>query len=141
MLTVNLELSKKLKEDGYPQLASCWYMLYANEEDMKETYDLELDSFKPSEANTDDPDIAAPTADEILAKLESPIRVLEEEYFLSIEKIDDTFTVDYVMGGETVFFLHEGKARQIEKSLADAGAKMWLYLKEHGVLTTGKEKA
>lgn len=130
MKTVSLELEKLLKEKGFPQETAFylinWHQDASNEKD-------ELKYGKP------DKDLmyftyAAPTADEILDLLPDHIKKDGEFYFIVIIKTPTEYGVRYENSGKIDYIGTDGGGGILEDSLADAAAKMWLYLKENNLL-------
>lgn len=117
MKTVSLELSKQLKEAGYPQKDS----------DFTWSGDKLFPAVKGVEFTED---TAAPTADEILDQLPSTIEEVEidgDNYGmceLAIWKEEKDYSVNYL--DEDSY----PELQETEDVLADAAAKMWLYLKK-----------
>jgi len=143
MKTVSLELAKQLKEKGYPQditfSGSYFYQGTINEIEKEEGYVLlshrELLGFKGAIK------ILAPTADEILERL--PARITNPStrnmdrltFFIrghagddSKQDVRDGFTLEYWTN------YNQPLVRIRDDTLADAAAKMWLYLKENDLL-------
>lgn len=119
MKTVSLELSKQLKETGYQQISEFYWI-----QDIDETWvRTRLTIIKER--------IASPTADEILDQLPDLITKDGREYELEIGKGKIKWGVVYNWEkyDEQRYLLHA-----TGNCLADAAAKMWLYLKKEGLL-------
>lgn len=114
MKTVNLELSKQLKECGYPQEGQFWW---------KEHDDgVTLDYIKYKDS------IASPTADEIL-----------ERFSLFLETPDHggrgRLVIDKAVSGWTVGYINDGgRCNHTDKILADAAARLYIYLKKENLI-------
>ena len=136
MKTVSLGLSKQLKEAGYPQESYFLYYPYEDEE-RKGKYFLQSthDSNYMPEIWPIQKAIASPTADEILDQL--PTVIKDKEGFplgMMILSIDGT---EQRLWKVTYQEMHSDTEDIIGfngMSLADAAAKMWLYLKKEGLL-------
>lgn len=116
MKTTSLELSKELKEAGFPQnRKGMWYVLME-----PNTYHF---AYNLLQVYIDD-DVAAPTADEILDVLPAYI---EDMYPLSIQKgpVVYTWLVRYENKKDTRFICN---------SLAEAAGKLYIYLKKNNLL-------
>lgn len=127
MKTVNLQLSKQLKEAGFPQESDCkWNLpsemrLHPNREVMKIAGELF---------------VAAPTAEEVMDLLPQKVVVQEREAlmeFYKMEKPLNHYKVCYA-------FKVSEPIKFIDESLADAAAKMYLYLAENHLLTETKQE-
>lgn len=105
---VDLEIAKELKENGFPQTSFC-------------SYDL-MENFWHGCIE----DFSAPTSDEILKEL--PKQILDW-YSLKIHR--------NILGEYCVYYKNRfgmlGDSRS-EYKLADALAKLWLYLKKVGYI-------
>jgi hypothetical protein len=123
MKTVSLDLSKKLKEAGYPQEGYFVWTLLPNDlySDKPTGYSYQcMPAVAVSQGG-----IASPTADEILEQLP------EGTDFIKTAKVWRGFNEarkDYL------FSCSVDDHKEFGTSLADAAAKMWLYLKEQGLL-------
>lgn len=111
MRTVSFELAKQLKEAGYPQESNFYY---------QNDISPELYSYKGIVMNGDE--IASPTADEILEQF----AYCHKAEWLLISK--DPTREKWVIDFKSKLVMFKGD------SLADAVAKMWLYLKENNLL-------
>lgn len=120
MKTVNLQLSKELKEAGYPQEAEKWW--WEDNFGLEKNKSRTLRDNKPHNPKNGWVYFASPTADEILEQL--PENILYEHFmpYLLIEKKLSKWTISYT------------NLEMTDISLADAAAKMWLYLKKEGLL-------
>lgn len=131
MITVNLELSKQLKEAGYPQENHEFYWLEQVSPGRSKTYpDGMFRLVRGKETSLPEQFVfASPTADEILEQLPAQIKNKR----LQIDKMPaGEFCISYIPFNasdqeEIVVF-------GTTPSLADAAAKMWLYLKKEGLL-------
>lgn len=135
MKTVNLELSKKLKEAGYLQRARFFYMKYRlNGELTWKLTDEGIDEDYPVDAI-----FASPTADEILDVL--PQRKMingHRWWWLVMPTGTGTLEGIWHKSGEGLqtkskFEKEIESIRFEDKSLADTAAKMYLYLKKEGL--------
>lgn len=118
MQITSLELAKKLKSAGYPQEHSGFFYILKE----KGVYDI---VFQPLQVYVDD-DIAAPTADEILDSL--PGRIAGNYYRLFIIRtmLEDEYKWEIIYQPDAEY--KEMFVSRISKNLADAAAKMWLFL-------------
>lgn len=119
MKTVNLELSKALKEAGYPQETEFCY--YRN----AETYHFLRNPMGGKMLPMKEKTFASPTADEILDQLPD---YNERKDHLVLYKDDRPESVKWELsydGNNPTFS---------DDSLANACARMWLYLKKEGLL-------
>ena len=131
-ITVSLELAKELKEAGYPQ-ESLFYWIndsidseyfiggnFQNNEDEEEPY-IDFDWLKEEKRDF----YSAPTVAELGEAL--PKRVGEGRLVIEWNDIESvkSWLVRYY-GGSGGY--------GCQKKLADAMAKMWLYLKKEGLL-------
>jgi hypothetical protein len=138
-IVTNLELSKKLKESGFPQDGSVFYWICNPDTDK---YVL---VYQPNVDIKAWRGFAAPTASEIGEKLPAKIinpstRNLDNLYFNFAHKGNDSkqdvrtgYTVEY----HTPFSYP--LIRITSDTEANARAKMWLYLKKHNLLKGGRE--
>lgn len=113
MKTVNLDLSKQLKEAGYPQKSFFSWSWYGN----RNYPDWEV---IPKWGN--ESEYAAPLADEILEQL--PCATQQEWFVISKNPSKEEWVIDWNTKNE----MFKGD------TLADAAAKMWLYLKKEGLI-------
>lgn len=132
MKTVSLELSKQLKEAGYPQESYFLWKKYRLNGEIK----WKLTNEYPDDMYPADAIFASPTADEVLEKLPSEIQKDGHFYSIAISKTRiNHFWVDYrYFSRHKIFHLRDYEYSPIE-SLANAAAKIWLYLKEKGFIT------
>lgn len=144
MKTVNLELSKQLKEAGFPQESQFKYcgghMWYHDdpegEGEFKECeYDglLGEDEYCEGAGMTCGYFIASPTADEILDQLPESIRVSEMDYHIEVIRDGDK---DWIVNYSFVKH-HIGYKVNVSFSantLADAAARSYIYLKKEGLI-------
>jgi len=130
-IVVSLELAKKLKSSGWEQKA-IWFW----------TVDKEHDPFLyGGKKNGDQPTLtpeghreyfACPTAEELLRELPVIEPECDNSAELTIERADDW----------EVSYKEEGKGYHIRftaYTLANASAEMWIYLKEHNLLSPSKD--
>lgn len=138
MTTTSLELSQQLKEAGYPQESHFWWFKQLGTEDTSDPafggYDewVLVESAAIDEGYmAQDRAFASPTADEILEKLPSSI-------------VNDYFWIEKKSWGYAVHLYPHGspdsKHEEQGKTLADAAAKCWLYLKKEGLLEDNTTK-
>jgi len=123
---VNIDQCKLLKDKGYPQDASFyWVHSISGSEDIVVSRESAV-AYKPI--------IAAPMTDELLEKIPAMVTVEDVNYYLIIEKFPHSnhFELNYVTEEDTT--LHWGANRQKGKTLVEACARMWLYLKENNLL-------
>lgn len=153
MKTVNLELSKKLKEAGFPQETAFYYDAYHLGQTGKDGEKIELVAFKQIE-NEHFQCFASPTADEILDLLPWKLNFIKdlEHYLTIVHAFDDDWDLRYrtfasygdqeITDFEMKHF-QGGGMRPVTngqpfwsngESLADAAAQMWLYLKKSDLL-------
>jgi hypothetical protein len=141
MKTVNLELSKALKEAGYPQEGYFYLWECVSNSEIEPI----LMHFQGNEKNKDylneDEDkfeyYASPTADEILDRLPEEIEKEKKVHRLRINKyLGDDGIVVYEFYYSYVWYDVEDFLVEVQddKTIADAAAKMWLYLKKEGLL-------
>jgi len=131
MKTVNLELSKELKAAGYPQNISkfMWQVVQIDEKYTPEVFFLESEESTARYSTF----YASPTADETLDQLPMTIQPNNRGIgHLEINRYNQTkgfWGLWYKQGsGEIIGDSIGGE------SLADAAAKMWLYLKKENLL-------
>lgn len=145
MKTVNLELSKQLKEAGYPQESAeheycgghVWYhddQIEGKFEECGSTDLLGKDQYCNKEELTCEYFIASPTADEILDKLPEHVGEILKKGSggLTISKYKDEYAVWYCSAKDRTSLF--GPTLTHFGTLADAAAQMWLYLKKEGLL-------
>ena len=127
MKTVSLKLAKQLNEAGFTQDTEFeWYTSAYEEEDAWVTND-------PGEYATfgDDLIASAPFSEEILDLLPWKLDFGDGiPKFLDITKVEDGFEVGYISHKSHGFV--DGFTSG--KSLSEALAKMWLYLKKKGLI-------
>ena len=114
MKTVSLELSKQLKEAGYPQETEFCYYRNADE------YHFLRNPFEGKMRPFPEKTYASPTADEILEQLPEYVMVHRENsgWYCEFKTVSGRKT-DIGFFGDTI---------------ADAAAKMWLYLKKEKLI-------
>lgn len=118
MKTVNLELSKSLKEVGYEQepMAAYWYQSKLARGEWQYSINLFPGKQIDWDGYKEDQFFASPTADEILEKLPRQMEVKKSGVL------------------EFPYWVKVGDDEMTGESLADAAAKMWLYLRKEGLL-------
>ena len=123
MKTISLELAKQLNVTGYPQKDSFLYWINSNGKPQVASPQIQLWNDHGYEW------YAAPTADEILDQL-PPFRKVKKE-LCEINIMRNLAGEWLVRYGNPKYW---GVLRQKDFNLADAGAKMWIYLKEKNLL-------
>lgn len=126
-ICVSLELAKKLKEAGYRQESLFGWVENLNG-------DFSLVGIRPDrnkQINKLMDWYSAPTASELGEALPSRIINKDEFGYLIIQKLQlsNRYNISYISMEEL-----EISQAFIDKSEANARAKMWLYLKEKGLL-------
>lgn len=138
MKTVSLELSKELKEAGYPQntVHHKWHEydksdeFYIGEKDRLFTHaewEEFTEEYNPSEGSF----FASPTADEILDLLPKKIKGTKRGvlHWLQVEITEENgWSCQYFNPNFGVIHFEESN------TLADSCAKMYLYLRKEGLL-------
>jgi hypothetical protein len=131
MKTVSLELAKQLEEAGYDGGHEFYFAEYGSRGDFTRVDYVEL----ANDLN-EHTAIPAPTADEILDQL--PATFLEVTTYLPLT-IEVNASVSE--SGRSVCIRYGSPQSVVNRphicgneSLADAAAKMWLYLKKEGLL-------
>jgi len=140
-ICVSKDLAVELKENGYEQESLfCWVKNEGRNESESRTYILDTDhayNFKP------DRYWCCPTASELVERLPYMVAIKNREYSISYHKIDHRYSCSLICESE-----QEGYCENIcqqergdscrynvfEDKLADALAKMWLYLKKNKLL-------
>ena len=128
----SLEISKQLKEaDWKKETEFVWGLSQINDEDKnpkweifvneEESFDLGLRSFYP-----------APLATEILEELPDLIRVKKLHYIFTLYKRNKYLDIIYQGIGEDSGSVPNKTIT--DKSLLNALAKMWIYLKKEGLI-------
>lgn len=129
MKIVSLELAKQLKKAGYP-ITTQFHYRYPVDDLGKKSGEVFIEYNNPDnpscfDAGHDHEPVPAPTADEILDRLP------KERYYTCVKTNTDRWRVaEFGENG----LAEEGKTSFIAESIADAAAKMWLYLKENDLL-------
>jgi hypothetical protein len=131
MKTVSLKLAKQLKEQGYSQRKpnsyeslSYWWVYVGSPND----YELKREG---DVINEPVHSVLAPTADEILDQLPHKLDFGDGiPKWLVMEKQATIYTVGYQ--ADSKYGYVDGHIE--ENNLADAAAKMWLYLKQENLL-------
>lgn len=130
MKTVSLELAKQLKEAGYPQVST--FMWDDNGDLRVGIGQVQRPHFKTAYPNELEIEVnecfASPTADEILDQLPHSINF---DYYLEIYKKQPYWMLSYRKYQEQEAI---GNIQGPKDNLADAAAKLWLYLKKEGLL-------
>lgn len=133
MKTVSLELAKSLKEKGYPQGGHFWWDFNGIEDIWILVCEMELPSDYIQDSN-----FYAPTADEILDLLPDYVQFEEHSlpFKLKIHKELEEYQIVYARHRRIITekLDYQERGRCFADSLADAAAKMWLYLKENDLL-------
>ena len=135
-ITTDLEISKQLKESGYPQ-DSLFYKHSAydgNGLEKTSTRDILLQHELKEEIWNYW--ISAPTAEELLNELPKYINNYEWELTISVNNQNE-FIVYYSKindNGDEEKMYCSGYAITMDKDLKNALAKMWIYLKENNLL-------
>ncbi|SRR6266702_3082958 len=139
MKTVSLELAKQLKEAGYPQdvchLGSWYYQGAPNEIEKEKGYVLLMHNNLLAARELIK--VLAPTFDEIVDVLPREIKKNHSVYWLCIEPANHLEEISSELKGFAVGYRNskEWIAPFFEASLiADAAAKMYLYLKKERLL-------
>ena len=140
-ITVSLEWAKKLKESGYPQDVpeefgdeqSRWWCQY--DDDEPTLLWLQSDGFNDNDTHGEDEECKvlykSPFAEEILRRLPWKIQNDGNAFFLRVEPYNDSLDV---LSWRVVYpNLHS--FTNIDKSLANAAAAMWCYLKENDLIS------
>ena len=125
---VSLELAKELKEAGWKKETE-FYHDWKNDRIISKIKDIDIGWYKDC--------YSAPLATEILEELPKFIDE-DEEYNLHIEKVvNNDFIIRYEDGNAMTYSGRNGEEDYYScgKSLSDALAKMWLYLKKENLLT------
>lgn len=133
MKETSLEISKQLKEAGFPQITTFYHVQYSddpqtNRSTLARHQDLSVE-YKHPDKEHDGRRFAAPTAEEVLDQLPTNS---------SCNKGSSVWVVKYWWGehpdplreADSTTHWHAEK----DKSLSEAAAKMWLYLKKEGLL-------
>ena len=129
-LTTSLELSQKLKENGFPQSTMFYY---------SKPYDIHVYAvFKEIQTGSSFPPIAAPLADEIARELPFYVEKIpkyedeKKKHYLSCSKNEDGgWTVEYTY----YYYEPSDSFKETGDTLANAMARTWLYLKVNGLIT------
>jgi hypothetical protein len=130
MKTTSLELSKQLKEAGFPQES---FMFYCQADDAGNSDPAYIDLYPNDYGMIDGKDIvkmyAAPTAEEILDELPKEILFKGVSYRLRINAlIGDAWSIEYRSfdGGEF--------CSKHDKTLSELAGRMWIDLKGEGLI-------
>lgn len=136
-IVVSLEMAKRLAQAGWPQKDHfAWYIYPENP------------NAEPGEEANRSPDVgirwekgwkiklesySAPTAEEILRHLPVSFRKNGLEYVLEMNKyVDDSYGLWYTK--TTASKNQRSGSYQTSRSFADAGAKLWIFLKQNNLL-------
>lgn len=120
-ICVSLELAKQLKEAGYPQESFFWWRYNWS----KEKYEIQGENRGE--------DFAAPTSAELGEQLPDSIHAAPITYFLDYQKLGDTWKIDYRDADDDQLLWSIGSDNE-----ADIRAKMWLLLKEKGLIPSNQ---
>lgn len=138
MNTTSLALSKQLKEAGFPQESYFWWV---GDEDNHVQFNIA--NYDASETMDS---FAAPTAEEILehfpvyAKIPTAFKLDSwETWELRIHNGNNKWYVGYVCDGKGSNHVPVIEERSAD-TLAEAAGKMWLFLKENGLLPEAKQE-
>lgn len=128
-ICVSLELAQKLKEAGCPQ-ESLFYWVKSSPWGAPEAEPYHIEGQDKIPFRDKKKIFSAPTASELGEQL--PIELKSGRF--SIERFDGFFEVRFYLNADQ----HEGLYDWHDEAYteADARAKMWLYLKKQGLLTT-----
>lgn len=127
MIITSLELSKQLKEAGFPQEAEFYYL----DDGYGYRYQFNEVSFAALGLELNDKVVFTFSAEEILERLPEAISFKKDVYWLSICKDDSKnlgWEISYSPPADRSLALQTGK------SLAEAAGEMWLYLNKEGLL-------
>jgi len=125
---VSLELSKKLKDNNYPQEGEFWWVGLMTDINGKWCGHI-IHKDEGFDFNTR---YVAPLASELMEKLPEEI-ITKHTYSLNIGKWNDRYNVTYNWEEGNDSGSLEG-AFQSDNNLCDALALMWIYLKGKGLL-------
>jgi len=121
---VSLDLAKALKEAGYLQQGLWWWVLNKDNE-----YDLW--SYRKLTVPKKVTAIVAPTAAEILEDLP---HIIEKIFILRIWKNENGYFLDYFNAYTDKPYSMAGYSNSSGRTLSNALALMWLYLKKEGLI-------
>lgn len=133
MKTVSLELSKQLKEAGYPQEGEFVYLV--DKWGLRDNAFWRLEDLSDSDINHFDASkdcniFSSPTADEILEIIPIPLKA-GANYRPVLSRSPQT-------GKWEIILIHPTNGNDYKvfkgESLANAAAVMWLYLKKEGLI-------
>ncbi|MFA5388885.1 MAG: hypothetical protein WC312_03925 [Candidatus Omnitrophota bacterium] len=132
----SLEISKQLKETGWKKETEFWWIedKSGNNKILLYSYKqyINLDAYGCRDAQNNC--YPAPLATEILEELPSFIQQAYK-YNLTIEKLGDEYSGFYQYSDRDCDYLLAGMdGAKFDKSLPNALAKMWLYLKKEGII-------
>ena len=122
-ITTDLEISKRLKEKGFPQDSMFSLYKHNNIEVVCQIHDFNIESFGA---------ISSPTAEELLKELPRNIKVKDEKYpYWNIIDVDEkVYRVSYLHAMNKFSRLHNTE----DKKLCNALALMWIYLHDDNLL-------
>ena len=123
---VSLELSKQLKEAGYPQKGLFWWVHHYGI-DSCESYKWTL-FYQKDEDDKVNEHIVAPTCAELGKKLPAWLSNEEDTLTLTCDKSDKYWGIFYSGFKHKQFYYQEANTE------ADARAKIWLYLKKEKLI-------
>ncbi len=124
---VDLKIAKELKINGYPQNTNFYHEIYTYNDGSKENGFVDYNKFLGWENSDDHTFFSAPISDEILKELPKEIEY-KFCYFLEILCLTSSYNIFYQSNGG------EELKEFDDKNLANALAKMWLYLKKEGYI-------
>lgn len=131
MITTSLELSKRLKEAGYPQgKTDFYYVMQRGDWDLYTDYNCDQ-CWSRSSFRTK---VDAPTAEEILEKLPNELESSGDYFFLNCHKDGQWLVSYYSMLQNYTCYINGRRVEVNNESLVDACALMYLHLKEHNLL-------
>lgn len=123
--TVTLQTAKKLKEAGFPQKGDYWWSNVLQDKfdlSSEQTWQCGHGKYFHVDFENEEVNIAAPTAEEVLELL--PRKIAQREWIRILRGSHDRLW--------HITYGHHRKVR--DESLAEASAKMWLYLKKNNLL-------
>lgn len=127
MNVVSLTLAKQLAKADFPQ-ENCLFYYQGSKEELLSEKGYVLSYREDMLSSKDIRLVAAPTADEILEQLPSPILTEEEKYVLRLEivRVGKFWEIQY----RDIEDIDNGGFHDLpgtmDSSLSDAAAKMWL---------------
>jgi hypothetical protein len=134
-ITTDLEISKELEENGFPQDGLFWWIKFAEGYKVKD--EAKVDTYCRYYDTDDTTFYSAPTAEELLKEL--PKNVKWKTLFINNQDLYFLFYADIGRNDENRnVTLYKEKEIQSDKKLCNALAKMWLYLKKNNLLEETK---